>query len=437
MKKIVLFAVFFVIYSATIFASTNIYALNSDNSKNNSSEIVTSEKQTPEYTGPCKGTFDGGFSWVYDKESRELIVKGKGLFPIPLFDIFKYQIVIESSDCRVDPWDRIEYPSIPLVKTLRIEDGITGFFDKHPVEILNSVKNGVIFNTEIGTDIEKLIVGKDLSDIPVSASKEYSVSNENPYFASYDKSLYTKDYRKLLKRPTKHDGALKLHPNLEIIGDGALSNSEFGSARVPESVLNGYVMVIPWGVTTVEGTLTSKYDMQAVIVPDTLRNFNSSMDASWYNATYFVSQNHYDYCIEKYGIEVTPFEEVLDQSYVDRFSNLSKKDYYDYYGIKPNSLKTFQNGKTYYFDSNYKMAKGWTKVKNTWYYFNDYGAAVVKIWLKSGGKWYYLQEDGTMATNKWIKWYNKWYYVGKDGAMYANRKTPDGYYVNASGVWVK
>ena len=116
---------------------------------------------------------------------------------------------------------------------------------------------------------------------------------------------------------------------------------------------------------------------------------------------------------------------------------MSKKDYYDYYDIKPNSLKTFQNGKTYYFDSNYKMATGWKKVNGTWYYFNDYGAAVVKIWLKSGGKWYYMQQDGTMATNKWIKWYNKWYYVGKDGAMYTNRKTPDGYYVNANGVWVK
>ena len=42
-----------------------------------------------------------------------------------------------------------------------------------------------------------------------------------------------------------------------------------------------------------------------------------------------------------------------------------------------------------------------------------------------------------MATSKWIKWYNKWYYVGKDGAMYANRRTPDRYWVNADGVWVK
>ena len=48
-----------------------------------------------------------------------------------------------------------------------------------------------------------------------------------------------------------------------------------------------------------------------------------------------------------------------------------------------------------------------------------------------------MQADGTMATNKWVQWYGKWYYVGSDGAMYANRYTPDGYWVNGSGVWVK
>ena len=135
---------------------------------------------------------------------------------------------------------------------------------------------------------------------------------------------------------------------------------------------------------------------------------------------------------------------------------LPKERYYSIYGITPNSLKTFQNGKTYYFDQNCNMAKGWKQVNGNWYYFNDYGAAVVKIWLKSGGKWYFMQADGTMAKSRWIKWYNKWYYVdasgamyanrwikysgkwyylGSDGAMYTNRYTPDGYWVNANGVW--
>ena len=79
----------------------------------------------------------------------------------------------------------------------------------------------------------------------------------------------------------------------------------------------------------------------------------------------------------------------------------------------------------------------WKLIGNDWYYLNSYGAGAVKCWLKSGNKWYFMQADGSMARSQWIKWYNKWYYVGKDGAMYANRRTPDGYWVNADGVWVK
>ena len=61
----------------------------------------------------------------------------------------------------------------------------------------------------------------------------------------------------------------------------------------------------------------------------------------------------------------------------------------------------------------------------------------MKIWIQEGNKWYFMQADGTMAKNKWIKWYNKWYYVGSDGAMYANCYTPDGYWVDSSGLWVQ
>ena len=82
-----------------------------------------------------------------------------------------------------------------------------------------------------------------------------------------------------------------------------------------------------------------------------------------------------------------------------------------YYG-----LKTFQNGKTYYFDKDYKMAKGWKRVSGGWYFFNDYGTAVVKCRKQSGGKRFYLQFDS---------------------AMYANRYPSDGHWANGSGVWVK
>ncbi len=57
-------------------------------------------------------------------------------------------------------------------------------------------------------------------------------------------------------------------------------------------------------------------------------------------------------------------------------------------------------------------------------------------WLYISGKWYYFQEDGYMATG-WITLYNKSYYLDPvSGEMYKSGRTPDGMYVNESGVYV-
>ena len=56
--------------------------------------------------------------------------------------------------------------------------------------------------------------------------------------------------------------------------------------------------------------------------------------------------------------------------------------------------------------------------------------------LYISGKWYYFREDGYMATG-WITLYNKSYYLDPvSGAMYKSGRTPDGLYVNESGVYV-
>ena len=116
--------------------------------------------------------------------------------------------------------------------------------------------------------------------------------------------------------------------------------------------------------------------------------------------------------------------------------NRKREKYYYVNGVKATGHIRIV-GKAYFFDQNGVMEHSkWKYDNGNWYYLNSYGAGVVKIWLLSGGKWYFMQADGTMATSKWIQWYNKWYYVGADGAMYANRKTPDGYWVNKNGAWV-
>lgn len=56
-------------------------------------------------------------------------------------------------------------------------------------------------------------------------------------------------------------------------------------------------------------------------------------------------------------------------------------------------------------------------------------------------KWYYYEKNnssnGSKGATGWKKISGSWYYFGQDGAMYQNTTTPDGYYVDASGAWVK
>ena len=42
-----------------------------------------------------------------------------------------------------------------------------------------------------------------------------------------------------------------------------------------------------------------------------------------------------------------------------------------------------------------------------------------------------------MAESSWIEWKGEYYYVGNDGVMLTDTITPDGYRVDAAGVWVK
>ena len=82
----------------------------------------------------------------------------------------------------------------------------------------------------------------------------------------------------------------------------------------------------------------------------------------------------------------------------------------------------------------------WELINGAWYAFGADGYA------KSGfifdpalNGWFYVNIDTGMKTG-WQKINEKWYYFnplsdGTKGMMYVNRSTPDGYTVNADGVW--
>ena len=93
----------------------------------------------------------------------------------------------------------------------------------------------------------------------------------------------------------------------------------------------------------------------------------------------------------------------------------------------------YDNGSWYYLKDSGSMATGWLKDGGTWYYLKDSGSMATG-WIKDNGSWYYLKDSGAMATG-WIKDNGKWYYLASSGNMLSNTHTPDGYYVDASGVW--
>ena len=85
-----------------------------------------------------------------------------------------------------------------------------------------------------------------------------------------------------------------------------------------------------------------------------------------------------------------------------------------------------------------RYESSWAKIGNSWYWFGGSGAMAQNRWLTlADGKTYHFTSSGAMSSNRWIQSDGKWYYVGSDGAMLTNTVTPDGYRVNADGVWVQ
>ncbi|WP_194610725.1 hypothetical protein [Clostridium vitabionis] len=76
----------------------------------------------------------------------------------------------------------------------------------------------------------------------------------------------------------------------------------------------------------------------------------------------------------------------------------------------------------------------WLKDSVGWWYCNADKSYTVNNWQYINSKWYFFNESGYMYTG-WKLWNGKWYYLGSDGDMWVSRRTPDGYYVDANGVW--
>lgn len=78
---------------------------------------------------------------------------------------------------------------------------------------------------------------------------------------------------------------------------------------------------------------------------------------------------------------------------------------------------------------------GWIKDNVGWWYRNADGSYTTNGWQLINGLWYAFDNVGYMRTG-WIPGNGVWYYCDTNsGAMLTNAWTPDGYWVDANGVW--
>ena len=98
------------------------------------------------------------------------------------------------------------------------------------------------------------------------------------------------------------------------------------------------------------------------------------------------------------------------------------------------------------------MKTGWVKDKDKWYYLDSDGKMKTgelqldkqEYVLANDGHmltgWngnYYYKTSGERAKESWTEIDGKWYYFKATGELLKNGKTPDGYTVDAKGVWLK
>ena len=112
--------------------------------------------------------------------------------------------------------------------------------------------------------------------------------------------------------------------------------------------------------------------------------------------------------------------------------------------VQPDSWYKTQRGLWYYFENDRTTTKrGWfhDKRDNQWYYLDPNTGIMQVGWVNVGGKDYYFNESHSNANN--------WYETGDGffesygkkvkayGSMFKSEKTPDGYWVNYKGEYVK
>lgn len=152
-------------------------------------------------------------------------------------------------------------------------------------------------------------------------------------------------------------------------------------------------------------------------------------------------------------------EQVLEKIRLNKYTNFEVQFTYEYYDEITNSWKEYPDAKSnadaiveriaaVNGSANGSSASGsgesavWLHNNSGWWYQNPDGTYPTNGWLTIDNKWYCFDASGYMRTG-WIQGSNgAWYYCdtregSNYGAMLTDTRTPDGFYVDADGVWIQ
>lgn len=91
----------------------------------------------------------------------------------------------------------------------------------------------------------------------------------------------------------------------------------------------------------------------------------------------------------------------------------------------------------YQFEDGYSAVGWFLDADGKWYRMGEDGLMLAHQWYQdTDGSWYRMGESGSMLVEQWYQDIDgKWYYLSQSGTMLVSSVTPDGYTVDAGGVW--
>ena len=127
------------------------------------------------------------------------------------------------------------------------------------------------------------------------------------------------------------------------------------------------------------------------------------------------------YYLDKEGVMLTGLQEINGSRYYLNTSGAMQTDW------------KWLDNHYYYFTSSGAMKTGWFKDKGLWYYLDKEGIMLTGLQDINGAR-YYLNASGAMETG-WKQLNGNWYYFQTNGSLLRNGTSPDGYKLNADGIW--